>query len=296
MNRPGIFLLTLLLFQLGLLGWLLRSAGNADGNTIPLLVQTGTYVVDTLRIEDSAGDSAMLHKGANGWMLPQLNGLPADSERVEALLKTLTATDAGWAIAHSSAARQRFEVASYRFQRKITLVAQGRELGSVYIGSSPGFRRLYARSAHKNPIYSIPLNRHEIPAHDDGWLLPSLLQVRAPVAISSDGYSLRHSNGQWLDGNGNRVAEEQIEALQHALRDLRAEGLAPQQLADSLQPAQAELILGIESLGGNFTLEFYLHEGQHYLRSSRYPFLFRLPGFIYERIRGLDSLILTGAE
>ncbi len=296
MNRVGVVLLCLLLAQLALLGWLGSDHMRDQAQAIPLLVDSHGYIIDKLQIEDAEGNSVTLEKGDNGWRLPELDGLPADGERIGKLLETLTASDPGWAVAHSGAARQRFQVASYRFRRKLTLSAHGDELGSVYLGTSPGYRKLYARRGGEDEIYSIFLSRHQLPAQAQGWVAPGLLQVKAPLRISSDGYSLQRDSGDWLLGNGRPPPAEALRAMLKALRDMEVSGVAPAEVDASLRPAKAELIFHVESLRGEFTLEFYRLDESHYLRSSQYPFLFTIPGYDYERITGLDSMLLGGAE
>lgn len=289
-------LLGLLLAQVALLAWLGSDRMRENAHAVPLLLDTNGYVVDSIRIEDAEDNGAQLERSDGGWILPRLRGLPADGERVAALLETLTLADPGWAIAHSSAARQRFQVASYRFQRRITLGAQGRELGAVFLGTSPGFRKLYARSAGEDEIYSIFLNRHELPTRDDAWIKPDLLQVKAPLRISSDGYSLQRDSGAWLLGSGDMPDSEHLQALIQALKSLEIKGIAAGEVDEEPDPSGADLILRIEALRGEFTLEFYRRGDTHYLRSSQLPFLFTIPAYDYDRITGLDRLLLEGAN
>ncbi len=296
MNRAGVFLLTLLLAQLALLGWLQQREEQQRARSTPWLLDTRGYVVDSIRLEDGSGDSALISKRGRYWALPELDGLPANAERVEALLQALTDTEPGWVVARSGAARQRLQVASYRFRRKITLSAQGRELGAVYLGTSPGFRKLHARRAGDDAIYSIFLNRHELPSRAGEWVSPDLLQVRAPLRISADGYSLQWHSGEWRLGSGKQPAEEVVQALLAALRQLRVEGIASEESAAELQPSRADMLLEVESLTGTASLEFYRQGDEHFLRSSQYPRLFRISAYDYERLSGLDSLLLAGAE
>ncbi len=296
MNRPNIVLLLLLLVQLAALGYQHGAGpGGTDTPTSPHLVRTDGYVVDELRLEDPEGHVALLQRGDHGWILPGLKGLPADSERVGKLLEVLTDTDPGWPVAHSGAARQRFQVASYLFRLKLTLSAQQRELGSVYLGTSPGFRKVHARSAGEDPIYSVPLELFKLPAEEGGWLDPALLQVRAPLRITSDGYSLDRSSGRWLLGEGGEPDPRELKALLDALKTLRLEGVANQEQVADVKQHEADMILQVVSLRGEITLKFYKLGDAHYVRSSAFPFLFKLSGYDFDKLSGIDGMLLSGA-
>ena len=77
--------------------------------------------VTKLGIRDDLDGEAQLARVGERWLLPALHNLPADPEKVATLLDGLLSANDSWPVAHSSPARQRFQVADYLFQRRITL-------------------------------------------------------------------------------------------------------------------------------------------------------------------------------
>lgn len=295
MNRAGLFLTSLLLIQLVIVAklyWPDVAAGSA--NVSKLLADTGPFLIDEIHIEDGQGNMAVLESHRGGWILPQLGGLPADGERLEQVLQQLTQQDPGWAVAHTLPARQRFQVAHYHYRRKITLLAQEQTISTVYLGTSPGFRKVHARNDQGDDIFSISLNRFDTPTSDDQWLDPSILQIRTPLRIIADGYSLDRSSGTWQLGSGGSPDQRELDALIDALKNLQVEGLASAEQLQGIKGLEAELILEVESLAGVITLSLFEQGEQFYIRSSAFPHLFRLSGYTYEQFTGINTIMLLG--
>lgn len=297
MNRAGWLLLVLLLVQLAIYGSVYRADRQAaDNPVITRLVDAGPYIIDALAVDDGKGGEVNLALVGDQWSLPGLGGLPADGERVQRLIDRLTVTDPGWTVANTLAARQRFQVADYLYQRRIALSAQERVIASVFLGSSPGFRKVHARNAERDTIHSIDLNVFEVPASAGDWVDRSLLQVRAPLRIVADGYTLLRDSGQWRIDNGAEPDQRELQALLRSLRNLQVEGVATPALRRELDRAEAALELRIEDLGGPVTLRFYAHAGRHLVLSSRYPYGFVISAYTFEQISGIDRFLLSGAN
>ena len=297
MNRVGYVLLFLLLAQLALvtkLYWSDRVLELSDGSAS--LADTGPYLVDEIRISDGHGAVTRLTKASNHWALQEQGGLPADSARIENLLEQLTSTDPGWPVAHTLPARQRFQVAPYHFRRRIELWAQGEIISSVFLGTSPGFRKVHARNEAQDEIYSISLNLYETSSRADQWLDRGLLQVRGPLRITSDGYRLDRNGGNWHTEDGDTPDPRELEALLAALRSLQVTGLASEEAWDALAFAEAAVILQVESLTGTVSLELYALGEQHYVSSSEFERPFKLSAYSFDQLTGIDALLLSGAQ
>jgi len=274
-----------------------REAESAGGaNVVARLADVGHFQIDELHIENNRGDKAKLRKRSGRWTLPTLGDLPADRERVESLLQRLTADDPGWAVAHTLPARQRFQVAHYHFRRKITLLAQGQIISTVYLGNSPSFRKVHARNEDQEPIYSANLNLFEVPPKHGAWLQRDLLQTRAPLRIIADGYSLDRSSGDWRLDGGDVPDTAELDALLGTLKTLQVEGVAHRKVAGELAAVEAALILELEGLEGDHSLSLYRHKEQHYLRSSRHEHLFHISSYTFEQLTGIDSLLLSSGQ
>src|SRR5690606_2141252 len=139
-----------------------------------------------------------------------------------------------WPVAHSSAARQRFQVADYYYQKRLTLLSNGEILGTIFLGTSPGFRKVHARNEQQDAIHSIAFNTFEAPAVNNGWLDTRLLQVRAPLRIDTDLYNLYFEDGRWMSATGGTPDEAQVNTLLSVLKDLQVDGVAGEDLQREL--------------------------------------------------------------
>jgi hypothetical protein len=165
-------------------------------------------------------------------------------------------------------------------------------LGTLYLGTSPSFRKVHARLGGQDGIYSIGLSVFDIPGEDEKWLDRRLLQIRTPIRIVADGYSLSREGDHWVSGTGKVPDARELEALLSALRSLQVEGIAGEDLQRDLAEAEAKLVLKVQSLAGETTLEIFNIEGEPFIYSSEYRLFFRLSDYDYDRLTGIDARLL----
>jgi hypothetical protein len=296
-SRSVIGLLLILLVQCVIVAVIIWPVETAqEGAAKQTLTPFSINEVDELHIGDKFDNEAVLVKSGNQWLIRNLKNLPADTARVDALLRGLTAGEGGWPIAHSQSARQRFQVASHYYQRRLTLLSAGEKLGTLYLGTSPGFRNVHARNASQDAIYSITLSNFETPAVSGSWLDPRLLQIRAPLRVDADLYSLHFKNSLWLSGSGGTPNEGELEALISTLKAIQVEGVAAGDTQRDLAAREADLVLEIQSLAGDMTLELSSLKGEYFIHSSEYPLFFKLNAHDFDRLEGIDVGLISGEK
>jgi len=268
--------------------------GPASGEAHPPLVPFAPAAVDEIRIQDGQGNRALLRLAGERWILPELGGLPAASGRIEDLLHTLAGSRPDWPVADSAAARQRLQVADYRYQRRLEFLGDGASLGTLYLGTAPAFRSVHARAGGQDAIYSLQFNAFDAPAENDAWLDRALLQIRGPLEITADAYSLAWRDGAWLSGSGKIPEERELKALLDTLRGLTVEGVASEEQRRELGDAEASLVIEVGSLAGEVTLTLFALEGNFFVHSSEYDRFFRLGARYYDRLTGIDILRISG--
>ena len=193
--------------------------------------------VDRIRISGDEEDAIDLSRAGDAWSMP--DGLPVDASRIESLTEVLGSDRWSWPVASTSDAARRFEVTEENFQRRIELLASEgaedaednpSEVATLYLGTSPGFRRIHAREAGSEKIYSIELATYDLPLDQDDWLDKSLIE--APASVDSIARS-----GLWkveLDGEGEwslpnsplQAKGSDISSLATRFETLRVMGLA----------------------------------------------------------------------
>ena len=294
MNRGIASLLLILVIQCALVLVTHWPAQDANRAQLEPMAPLAPNEVDEIYVGDEFDNETALRRVGERWFLPELENLPANAQMVDALLAAITSAAKNWPVADSVAARQRFRVASYHYRRRIRLLGDGEVLGTFLLGTSPGFRKVYARNESQNAVYSITFSAHDAPGNSGPWLDRKLLQIRAPLGITADSYSLRRDGEKWHSGTGGVPDERELQALLATLRNLQIDGLASEDDQRDLAEAEADLVLNVESLAGEATLELFHREDRHYIHSSEYPLFFTLGAWDYDRLTGIDFRLISG--
>ncbi|MCQ3828837.1 DUF4340 domain-containing protein [Microbulbifer elongatus] len=163
------------------------------------LVQTEA---DALQRVEITGDdvTVTLVKQDNQWQLPELHQLPVNRDKLDTLLEKLTALKGNWPVATSNSARERFEVAEEKFRKHIKLyTAEGDEPAlELFVGTSPGFRKVHVRRADDDAIYAVELNSFDLPVKADNWLDKTLLAAGDLKRIQGPDYTLEKADDGWV--------------------------------------------------------------------------------------------------
>ena len=70
--------------------------------------------------------------------------------------------------------------------------------------------------------------------------------------------------------------------------------MANEDLQRDLSTVEADLVLNVQSLAGDVTLQLLTLRGKHYIHSSEFPLFFLLNAKDYERLASVDALLLSG--
>ena len=182
-------------------------------------------------IVDDKGQQLKLQRGDAGWTLPDTRGLPADGDKVSQLLDKLIAANAPWPVATSAESAKRFEVAPDKFQREIKLTDKDQVVADLYLGTSPGFKKVHARRAESDDVYAISFANYDATARSDDWLDKALLKPTGDITAVTrpDHWKLQRTGDTWtLDGLAPGATTKQDEAtdLVNKLANLHVSGVA----------------------------------------------------------------------
>lgn len=281
----------LLMVQLALAVWFYwpQEVTRSDGD--PLLA--GLSVEPPSQVTIADGESSVtLQRSGDQWMLD--NGLPADPLKITAILQALTQDNTGYAIANSSSAAQRFEVADDNFQRRIEL-SDGVRSMIAYLGTSPAFQKTHARRDDDSGIYILALNSYDAPTSVESWLDRNAIALSDidRIEIGDTNYILE--GGQWVVEGGPDVvattadndggSESGVATLVQALETLRVTGLANAE--DQALATDGETFTVITAASGiaTTTLTVRKSDERYFLHSSAYDALFTLSQYDAERLR-----------
>lgn len=295
MNRQTATLGLILLIQCAMVAALYwPDSAIKEADTSNALIPFNPDKIDEIYIEDDSGNEAVLLKMAGQWILPDLAGIPIDPAMVDKLITSIAQTAGKWPVATTAASRQRFQVAAYHYQRRITLIGKGELLGTVYLGTAPGFKKVHARNDAQNAIYSIEFNNYEAPGQSSDWLDKALIQTTEPLRISTAEYTLTKERDGWISATSDNPHERELAALLSGLANIRIDGIADESARASLDIAAPETSFDIETSTGNTTVSLFRVGQQRFVHSSKFEHFFTLSAYDFDRLTGIFAPALNG--
>ncbi|MFQ5589073.1 MAG: DUF4340 domain-containing protein [Nitrospiria bacterium] len=259
-----------------------------------LLVSSENAEFDHITISDGEGNEAILEKAAAKWHLPRYHNLPADSAKVDAVIDKLKTQRTGWPVATTAAAQKRFEVNEGKHQRRVRLSKGDTAPVEIYIGTSPGFRKVHVRKSDSDEIYAVTLNTFDFPAQDKEWFDRTLARPKGEIgALEGPDFQIVKKDGNWVFKTGEaRVDTATLETLLGNLRNLRLSGAA----ADDIGTPEEVYALAVTSDGKTLDYHFFEDKGSYYLRHPDYENPFQLAKPDYEALTGQNAESLTKTE
>lgn len=298
MKSIKYWLAGLLLIQIAVIaGMLWDKQQLSEKNQTHNLVSIEHNQVDQLVIADADKNTVTLIKSADNWQLPALDNLPADESKLENLLLKIQALKAGWPAATTSASQQRFEVSEDKFQRRMQLFQNKTQVDELYVGTSPGFRKVHVRKATDNEIYAVALNTFDLPAKATDWLDKALLSISGIENIKASGYQLSKKENKWAlkqtdvtNSSEQPIDPEKADKLINALANLKFESIVDK---TATTPETKTLSLKIANANDEWTLNL-TQAGDHYTaeRSDRKQ-IFKLSQASYEQVVNSWQALLT---
>lgn len=261
--------------------------------------------VDGLRIEDA--ENSVVLKSRNGkWLLPEREDFPVSGGDVERLLNKLSSLEKGWPVATTSGAARRFKVSEEEFERKLTLLSKNETLAELYVGTSPGFRKVHVRPGDKDAVFGVGFNAWEANAEADDWIDKEILRLDESeiAAVEMPGFVLRREEGT-LKVQGlteeEQTNEEEARAFVGKLAGLRIQSLLGTEAKPEYRQDDPELELKIKREGGDVLAYRFSkpEEGAHYvLKRSDLEHYFKVPEFTVDPIKetARTKLVRTEAD
>ena len=287
MNRQTI-LGAILLAQLVVVAvvWGLQSR---PGEAPPVFLSFDVSSVDMLTVADEES-TVTVARSDGEWQLS--NGspggppgrLPADAGKIDGVLQKLSDAAAGWPVATSESAMERFEVVEETHQRHVVISAGDETLADIYLGTSPTFGKVHARHTSGGPVYAIAFSNYEAGARQSDWLDKSLLQpegaVQSVARASADGeWTLTSTDTGWIT-DGMELDQGETNTFMDRLRRLNVLDLVDAELP----PEPSARLTVVDEAGAHELALFSLEDDDYAATSNRFEGVFGISSYIAEQL------------
>lgn len=180
--------------------------------------------------------SIQLENKNNHWIIagnePKL--MPVDSKKLNILLDKLLSLKVNWPTSTSTSSHKRFEVTHDSFQKHLQLYSNNSVVGNIYLGTSPGFKKVHVRREGEDEVYSVQINSFDLPVESNEWLNKSLIRAKDITSISGIDYMLIKEQETWklsqkaiIDtANNSKLNKQKVEELTSTLTSINVEEIA----------------------------------------------------------------------
>lgn len=271
------------------LGWSGAQWSSAKGADTLLSFEPET--IDSIALWGPEEEHIRLSKSGDNWQLPELDGFPADSGRVSQLLNRLQQLKTGPAVASSRDAQKRFKVSEDSFERKLTLKSGDKEVATVYLGTTPGMRRIHARASDADAIYRVELSASDLPLDREPWQDNTLLQFPKDELTELKVHGLQltraesEDESQWQAQGlkeGEQIDTDAVDELARILSNLRIGRVLDSDSDTIASLEEPQLELEVARRNGEvitYQLSQSAEDEQYVLKASSRPEYFHLPNF-----------------
>jgi len=285
---------------------LLALYANSGRSLAPAAADSPLLAVDpaaVTAIDIASGDGSQttsLTRGDDGWVLSNVAGFPADSPRIDQLLRDLSQLKRPLPVATSEAAQERFEVADDSFERRLTLRGKKGDIATLLVGESPGFRRVFARLKGEPAVYDVRLALFDLSASSDDWIDHTRLRIDSTniKRIAGGDWTLvKGSDGWSLDGSDQHVDAQAVDDLLSRLAGLSYRGVLgtgdrPEHTLD-----KPVLALDIDLASGDkrsYRIAKIKDSEDYVLKEASSPYFYRLTSFDLDGLLDLSKQKLLG--
>ena len=225
--------------------------------------------VDGLRIEDGT-DSVSLKKQEGKWLLPESDDFPANQSSIERLLGNLATLKKGWPVTKTRSAVRRFKVDEKQFERKLVLLSGDEAQATLYVGTSPGFRKVYIRPADGDEVLAVEFNTWDAGAKADHWIDKDVLTLDESDVerVEMPSVTLQWEDGKpqvAILGEKEQTNEKESRSLLGKLAKLRIQSLMGTGAKPEYQQDKSAFEVKITRKGGEIlNYRFSKSEGASY--------------------------------
>lgn len=264
----------------------------------PLFTQSSEDF-NQLVITDDKNEKISLVKKDGQWQLPDYYQMPVDPSKISSLLNNLDSVSVNWPVSDTESSHTRFEVAENNFQKKLEVYQDGKLVETLYMGTSPGFRKSHLRLAGDEKVYSAKLSHYDILANDEDWFDKDLLKVSNISQIKGTDFSLRFVDDKWqwnpeavtpsatTEPNNDEENTPELDDPKAAQLTLNLETLKIISVVDK-SPLEPKLSLEVSTSEGILSYQFFTDENKFFVKRNDFENAFEISKTDFEAISSVD--------
>ncbi len=296
MTRQSQFLSILLVLQIALAAILYFTETDSGAfASNEKMLDLKFDALDKIVIEEAEKKTLVLQKQNKNWTLPGYFDFPVSREKLDRIVGKIFETNVGWPVATTASAEKRFKVAADSFERKLAFsTANASE--TLYLGSSPGFKKIHARIDGENTIYGIEFSAYQASSRPIDWADQSILHVPSEEinAIEFSGLVIKRDKDKFvIEGvaKGEEAVDSEIQSLLSSVSNLGFQEVLGKQNDPSYQLDAPALELTLVKKDGQRIGYRYgkLKDKEDYvLKPSSSDYYFRIPKYTVDSLLGFD--------
>ena len=194
----------------------MRGSGFGAVQADQPLIDFDAAAVDHVILRGGAGETVELAKKDGKWLMPGQYDFPASAPKVQALIDEIHGLRTRMPVSTSKDAFARFKVADDQYERRIAFMQGEQELGVLYLGDSPGYKRLFARGAKSEAVFEIGYSAYQAGTKASDWTEKALFSLTQDqiVGLKINGLALKKKDKAWqIDGDDAELDQDKVTDL-----------------------------------------------------------------------------------
>ncbi|MFK7871645.1 MAG: DUF4340 domain-containing protein [Oligoflexales bacterium] len=192
MNKVSMKLTLLLMFQAGLVLFFWRAPEQTAGqsgdeslltlheshlDSMTISEQVTADSEDSLDPSEQSEVKMLSFKKVNEqWVMPDHSDFPVAQDKLNKVLGSLSETRRGWPVGKTEIAAKALKVTEENYEKRVSL-SVGEKTDVLYLGTSPGFRKVHARLGGEDKTWAIVLNSWDFPVNPADWRSKEVYEV-----------------------------------------------------------------------------------------------------------------------
>jgi|AGTN01.3.fsa_nt_gi hypothetical protein len=166
----------------------------------------------------------VLHKDGARWLIPKYHNFPASPDSIKRLMENLKKLKRNLPVATTADSAKRFKVTPDDFVRCVSLSEGTQPLTTMFIGTSPGFRKSNVRLDNETEIFAVEFSEHDVNSDPTDWIdrEAAVIKGKDIAKVEMPDYTVELKNNKWYltekDGQSSEisyhVAEDVFEKLE----------------------------------------------------------------------------------